>query len=495
MAEKYKATTRKRKACTQLRALASELGVPRAGRNADMKRTEFQSLLSSVVEQCRTPDQRERAEDARKLYDDEMPVANPDAVVPLPAFPAVAAQPQVVAAGSSASSRLTDLSLPLISGAGASSSATPQRPSVQVGAHTSQPAETQEFRLRGTSCLFTYNSPLFALASTEDLWDGFLAFIVSLPFVSRWTATMEKSLHSQDEGRVHLHIFVEFVRAVDWTSLSLMLFRGSRPDATPTRARGADQREAINQGHFYVWAWKDETVYVKTSGWEPWVHYAVKGWWIDSLWTARKLSHALYLDYAARVRVGFVNRQKQVDAIVERGRAAKLRSKQEAIALRLVPLCNQFKQDVLDTLAPWRAQYRQDALRYKFLVLRGGPRAGKSTLAKALGQIFGCGRVFVQTVQSAVAPDLKLFSNEEHGYILFDNVNDVEFVLSQRALFQGNNGMHTLGDSKTGIYAYQVWLCAVPIVVTVDLSARWNPSEAWISANCFDVFLSGPCYC
>ena len=46
----------------------------------------------------------------------------------------------------------------------------------------------------------------------------------------------------------------------------------------------------------------------------------------------------------------------------------------------------------------------------------------------------------------------------------------------------------------SGIYAYQVWLYKVPIVVTVDLSAYWEHSEPWIKANCFDLFLPGPCY-
>ena len=49
-------------------------------------------------------------------------------------------------------------------------------------------------------------------------------------------------------------------------------------------------------------------------------------------------------------------------------------------------------------------------------------------------------------------------------------------------------------DSKTGIYAYQVWLYKMPIVVTADLSAYREPSEPWVKANWFDVFLPGPCY-
>ena len=39
-------------------------------------------------------------------------------------------------------------------------------------------------------------------------------------------------------------------------------------------------------------------------------------------------------------------------------------------------------------------------------------------------------------------------------------------------MFQANNDLHTLGESKTGMYAYDVWLHRVPIVVTVDLSAQ-----------------------
>ena len=41
---------------------------------------------------------------------------------------------------------------------------------------------------------------------------------------------------------------------------------------------------------------------------------------------------------------------------------------------------------------------------------------------------------------------------------------------------------------------YKVWLWRVPIVVTVDDSATWNPREPWIDANCHDVYLDRPCY-
>ena len=97
------------------------------------------------------------------------------------------------------------------------------------------------------------------------------------------------------------------------------------------------------------------------------------------------------------------------------------------------------------------------------------------------------------------APTWKLTSKRgydpgKHAYLLFDNVNHVDFVLNYRALFQANNDIHTLGDSRTGVYSYDVWLWRVPIVVTIDLSAAWDPAEAWIQANSVDVYLDRGCW-
>ena len=75
---------------------------------------------------------------------------------------------------------------------------------------------------------------------------------------------------------------------------------------------------------------------------------------------------------------------------------------------------------------------------------------------------------------------------------VFDNVNDMQFVLDYRAMFQANNDVHTLGESKTRMYSYQVWLWRIPLVITIDDSAEWDSSEPWVSENMFEVTLSGP---
>ncbi|CAJ1346149.1 unnamed protein product, partial [Effrenium voratum] len=314
----------------------------------------------------------------------------------------------------------------------------------------------RNFRLRATGCMFTYNSADFQ----RIVWPEFLAWLGTLNFLLRWTATMEQSLRSSVEGRLHLHVFTEFQQAIDWTSLRSVLFRGVTPHASPCTARGPNVRDALNRGHFYVFANKQGTL-------GP---------------------------LECKIRVGFSGRQRQVASVKAHECAAALQQKQQEIAGRLALLQRPFRSDVLAALGPWASQYAELKMRYKFLVLRGGSQTGKSTLAKSLGDTFGWKPPYVQTVQSAPAPDLKEFEREEHGYILFDNVNHMNFVLNEQALFQANNDLHTLGSSRTGIYAYSVWLFRTPLVVTVDLSAEWNSSELWLADNMFEVVLESPCY-
>ncbi|CAE7197697.1 hypothetical protein AK812_SmicGene25801 [Symbiodinium microadriaticum] len=245
----------------------------------------------------------------------------------------------------------------------------------------------------------------FGRAGASPLWPG-----CSPRVPPRWTATLETSLRSGLKDRLHLHVFMEFNKAVDWTGLRAVTFNGVRPNAQATAGRGAKMRELKNHGHFYVFADKVGTLKVATSGYELWKDYPVK---------------------VSQVRLGFLGRLKQVESVRFHERLGEHQAQQIATEQRLQALQRPFRPEVLAALQPWAAQYSTDQLRCKFLVLRGG----------------------------------------SHGYILFDNVNDMQFVLDHRALAHSNNSVHTLGQSQTGMYAYRVWLFKVPIVMTVDDSA------------------------
>ena len=73
-------------------------------------------------------------------------------------------------------------------------------------------------------------------------------------FLELWTATLEGSTCSADDGRLHLHVFMEFARAVDWSSLRAVVFNSVTPNAAPRQGRWSKQWEVMNHGHFYVFA-------------------------------------------------------------------------------------------------------------------------------------------------------------------------------------------------------------------------------------------------
>ena len=242
---------RKRAACGELRALASELGLQDNSLRLDMTAEQFRRAAGQLEERCATPEQRQQLERA----------VNRCQNLEVPPLPTRAAQN---------------------AGGGA--------------AREAGEDARRNFRLRATGCMFTYNSADFQ----RIVWPEFLAWLGTLNFLLRWTATMEQSLRSSVEGRLHLHVFTEFQQAIDWTSLRSVLFRGVTPHASPCTARGPNVRDALNRGHFYVFANKQGALEVATSGWVPWSDYGVNGWWIDNLWTEHKLCHDVYLEYARR---------------------------------------------------------------------------------------------------------------------------------------------------------------------------------------------------
>ena len=460
------AKSRKRTAVGQLKQLAEEIGVVAVrGRGAsDMNKAEFLQAHQVVAASASTPEHRSRAEHALQLYLGDG--------VALPILPTVPALPHEASQASGGSA---------------------PAPSEADGDSDSEEGADKGFRLRSKSCLLTWNSLKFSSVALEWLWSTFLTWLSGLSFIWRWIATAEESLNSKDNGRLHLHAFVEFVTTPDWTSLDKVRFLDTSPNCSPTKARGDNVQTVRDQGHFYCYANKLGTLKVETSQYVPWRDYLVKGHWIDDLWSRHKLSHTVYLEYAANVRLGFVTRCRQVEALREREKASQLVLQREQVARLLAPLQKSFKTSVLQRLKPWADQYQTILPRFKFLVFRGASRTGKSTLARSLGVAMNLGGgPFIQTVQSATAPDLRTYNKDTHNYLVFDNVNDKKFVLDYRAMFQANNDIHTLGDSKTGMYSYDVWLWRVPMVLTIDMSADWDANELWIKDNSFDVVLDGP---
>ena len=103
------------------------------------------------------------------------------------------------------------------------------------------------YRLSAASCLFTYNSATLSGA----WWEPLLAWLQILDFSCCGTATLETSLRSSLEGRLHLHVFLELAKPVDWMGLRAVTFNGVQQ---ATARRGVNMTKLQNHGRLYVYA-------------------------------------------------------------------------------------------------------------------------------------------------------------------------------------------------------------------------------------------------
>ena len=343
-----------------------------------------------------------------------------------------------------------------------------------------------EFRLRGKSFLVTYNwdfcneafpdgSP--PVASPEALWAAWRAWKASKKQelgVKQSTSTLERSLRSSLEGRMHIHWKKNLEAPIDKKTRAIFAFHGVLPDVRPTvavaptpsggkKARGKSLLEASNRGHVYVWAPKKGTLFRGTN-YKAFEDYRVLGKWLDDLWTDGKLSHASYHDLALQVRVGFAARKRELEQVLAAEREERVDTRLVVVAHELERLKAPARS--LPEVHEWESSFLQLDFRWKILLLWGDSASGKSTFAEGL-----FANPHVITVEESTNLDLKAFDFETHDGIVLDNVNSFAQLLMWRAILQGRNAKSKGGQSATNMFAYPQYLFGVAVVATVDLDA------------------------
>ena len=130
--------------------------------------------------------------------------------------------------------------------------------------------------------------------------------------------------------------------------------------------------------------------------------------------------------------------------------------------------------------------------RYKFLVLHGPSRTGKSRLARSL---FGYDRTLVVDVLNAEHPNLKSYRRGQHRAILLDEMRDPQFLVDNKKALQSHVDGAELGQSPTQQYVYNVFLWRTPIIITTNnfnLEILAPADRDWVLANCVDICISEP---
>ena len=369
------------------------------------------------------------------------------------------------------------------------------------------PEPDENVRLRGKSFLFTYNWDFFHVplpdgsrhaASTDALWAEWMqwqSLKARTQGVIQSTSTMEESLASPTEHRVHFHWKVNLARPIDERGTRAWAFHGVRPNAQTTwdvdtpgagrkKPRGANVAKASNRGHFYVWAPKKGSLHTE-SNYLPFRHYRVLGVWVDDLWSDAKLTHASYESLSAQVRVGHAARMRDLEAVRSAEAEARTDQRIREVNTALRKLRAPFRD--FPQVTAWETTFLRLDFRWKILALVADSASGKSNFAESRFDT-----PFIVSVQDAAYLDLKAFDYETHDGLVLDNVNSWAQLRSWRAVLQARNAKSRGGQSATNVHSYVQYIFGVPIIATIDLDAPdpylVDPQDTrhsrWLLANC-----------
>ena len=297
-----------------------------------------------------------------------------------------------------------------------------------------------------------------------------------------WQA--ELSLNSEDIGRVHWHGFwhsqqdrVHGGFEAGWT------FRDSKPILIKCTARGRHVPRFLDRGHFYCQVDKQGWI-CRSTNWVKLQEFPVEQKWVIGLWKLRKLTHEVAKKEIVLARGHTPSYLKEIEFVEEKERADATLLQSQEIQKKL-DLCAKPYRTVLDVML-WQQQYTDisnslcTTTRFKFLVLNGPSRYGKTQFASHLYP-----DTLIVPCQGVMEPNLKTFKCGFHKAIVFDEISS-ECIVQNKALFQANQNGALLGQSKCNEHAYHVFCYGIPMIMSMNdwMEKKLKPSEEeWLVAN------------
>ena len=137
----------------------------------------------------------------------------------------------------------------------------------------------------------------------------------------------------------------------------------------------------------------------------------------------------------------------------------------------------QFTKEYDDIVKMFKDQFSDPTnARYKFLVIAGDSRTGKSVFAQNLFK-----NPFVMNAGFNFAK----YNPQEHDGIVCNDIRDIATKVSEyRTLFQ-SAGQTTLGESRTNCYSIEIGTLRRPIVVTLNREGQYKILKKldWVRQN------------
>ena len=169
-----------------------------------------------------------------------------------------------------------------------------------------------------------------------------------------------------------------------------------------------------------------------------------------------------------------------------------LAAKLEHIKLSIDGTLRPFKS--YEKVKEFNQQFAQVKGRYRFLVLEGKSKTGKTFFTKWM--LGDPSRVYETNCAACPEPELRDFKALYHQVILFDEAAP-EMVIAQKKLFQGPPCFVEMGCSTTNCHSYKVLVSGIRLVIC---SNGWSEAVAamksqadkyWLEDNSIVVDVKG----
>ena len=313
----------------------------------------------------------------------------------------------------------------------------------------------------------------------------------------------EYNLNADEDGMIHHHTVISrlfipgaapriwhCVKWKDW------FYRGVPPDVSPNMCHGRSAARSTFHLHGYTQVCKSGTLR-RQSNYQAPDKFLIQGNWIHEWWRKGKIGPEKAIEEIVTWKAS--NGRKLIEDIEwNENKKVELQGFKERFKVRnhLMAAFKTFR--FFTPIQRWRAFYKRShwgkASRFRFLVLVGPSKLGKTNLALSL---FGVHYTYVSNAQGVSEPYLHGYSKRHHKAILLDECTP-ECVLANKQFFQANADGCTTGHTPSGQYVRYWWLYQVPLIICTN---KWL-SEAekqvgenkWLVENSVVVEITEPCW-
>ena len=284
--------------------------------------------------------------------------------------------------------------------------------------------------------------------------------------------------------RLHIHLFCKSsVSPLCVRHMNFFSFEGCMAHASGQIGGLATTKARSSWSGFFYCCLKDKkgTVFTQATK-APFTKFLVNPAWIMSLVQASKLASGA----ARELLVRCVNASRHLKELELHEAELEKEAVSQAMAEAERLLSTRLKkQKCYEQVQAFLDQFQEPMHRYKFLVLSGPSKVGKTAFARSLCEPgLECLEV---NCASGDEPNLRAYRLRLHGVIIFDEIVAGQ-VAAQRKLFQAQSAPVQLGCSATNCHSYDVFVWRKRLVLASNnwhrsLSTLCPADQEWICAN------------